>query len=200
MFNPTTFVMTVGLIAAIICSPFGSLQTHETEYEQIALQRAIEEKQISPKKTIKPIVIKKEVTPKAEPLVMVEEPEVEILSDTYVELTQEEIELIALVTMGEAEGEPEEGKRLVIDTILNRVDSEYFPDTVHEVIYQPNQFECMWNGRLDRCDIREEIVELVKEEAESRTNSDVVFFRTQRYHSYGDPLFQVGNHYFSSYE
>ena len=38
------------------------------------------------------------------------------------DLSDEEIRLIALVTMAEAEGEPELGKRLVIDTILNRVD------------------------------------------------------------------------------
>ena len=50
-------------------------------------------------------------------------------------LSTEEIELIALVTMAEAEGEPEEGKRLVIDTILNRVDFGEFPSTVTEVIY-----------------------------------------------------------------
>ena len=35
--------------------------------------------------------------------------------------SEEDIELIALVTMAEAEGEPEEGKRLVIDTILNSI-------------------------------------------------------------------------------
>lgn len=29
--------------------------------------------------------------------------------------------------MAEAEGEPEEGQRLVIDTILNRVDDPCFP-------------------------------------------------------------------------
>ena len=44
--------------------------------------------------------------------------------------TDEEIELIALVTLSEAEGECEEGKRLVIDTILNRISSSYFPNTV----------------------------------------------------------------------
>ena len=52
--------------------------------------------------------------------------------------------------MAEAEGECEEGKRLVIDTILNRVDSEHFPDTVYEVIYQPNQFSSMWNPFVEK--------------------------------------------------
>ena len=54
-------------------------------------------------------------------------------------MSREDIELIALVTMAEAEGECEEGKRLVIDTILNRIDSEHFPDTASGVIYQANQ-------------------------------------------------------------
>lgn len=116
-------------------------------------------------------------------------------------LTDEEIDLIALVTMAEAEGESEYGKRLVIDTILNRADHEYsyWPDTVTEVIYQKDQFEAMWNGRVDRCYVRDDIVALVKEELLNRTNSEVLYFRTGRYSSYGAPAFKEGNHYFSSY-
>lgn len=115
-------------------------------------------------------------------------------------LTHEEIELIALVTMAEAEGECEYGQRLVIDTILNRVDDPHFPDTVYDVVYQKNQFSSMWNGRVDRCYVKEELVELVKEELRNRTNYEVVFFRTERYSDYGVPMFQVENHYFSSYD
>lgn len=123
----------------------------------------------------------------------IEEVEEQLLSD-------EEIELIALVTMAEAEGECEEGKRLVIDTVINRVDSIYFPDTVYEVIYQPSQFSSMWNGRVDRCEVRDDICELVREELENRTNYEVIFFTAGGYSNYGVPLFQVGNHYFSSYD
>lgn len=115
-------------------------------------------------------------------------------------LTQEEIDLIALVTMGEAEGETELGKRLVIDTILNRIDHPSFPDTVYDVIYQPNQFSVMWNSRIDRCYVMPEIVELVKEELLERTNYDCVFFMTGGYSKYGEPLFQECCHYFSSYD
>ena len=132
------------------------------------------------------------VTEEPEPVV---EP-VEPIPETV--LTKNEIDLIALVTMAEAEGEPEEGKRLVIDTILNRVDGKYWPDTVSDVVYQPNQFEAMWNGRVDRCHVREDIRELVMDELMARTDSEVVYFRTKRYSSYGTPLFQVGNHYFSA--
>lgn len=113
-------------------------------------------------------------------------------------LTQEEIELIALVTMAEAEGEPEEGQRLVIDTILNRVDSElsYFPDTVHDVVYQKNAFSSMWDGRADRCYVMEELCQLVREELQDRTNGDVLYFTAGNYGKYGTPVFRVANHYF----
>lgn len=111
----------------------------------------------------------------------------------------EDIELIALVTMAEAEGESEYGKRLVIDTILNRIDHSAFPNTASGVIYQSGQFEAMWNGRVNRCYVREDIIQLVKEEMESRSNYDVMFFVAGGYSAYGTPLLAEGNHYFSSY-
>lgn len=110
-----------------------------------------------------------------------------------------DIDLLALVTMAEAEGESEYGKRLVIDTMLNRVDSPKFPDSISDVVYQPSQFTSMWNGRVDRCYIREDIRQLVIEEMNKRTNSNVIFFRTDHYSDYGTPLFQEGSHYFSAY-
>lgn len=113
-------------------------------------------------------------------------------------LTEEEINLLAIVCMAEAEGEPEEGKRLVIDTVLNRVDDAAFPDDICDVIYQPYQFSSMSNGRADICYASEDIVELVIEESINRYNSDCLYFRADYYSEYGTPLFNVGNHYFSS--
>lgn len=133
--------------------------------------------------------------------IVIAEPEVVIeQSEPEYSLTQEEIELIARLVMAEAEGESEYGQRLVIDVILNRIDhpAKYMPDTVAEVIYQPNQFSPMWNGRFDRCYVKPELVELVKEELVNRTNYDVIFFRTNHYSQYGTPMFQEGAHYFSS--
>lgn len=147
------------------------------------------------------IIAVQEEEPTPAPMVMARY--VEVVGDAYPSepsMSQEDIELIALITMAEAEGECEEGKRLVIDTILNRVDSElsYFPDTVHDVIYQKNAFEAVWNGRIDRCYVDEDICELVREELESRTNYDVMYFTAGAYGKYGTPMFAVGNHYFSS--
>ena len=116
-----------------------------------------------------------------------------------VELEQDEIELISLITVAEAEGECEEGKRLVIDTILNRMDHEKFPDTVTDVIYQKNQFTSVSDGRAGRCEVTDDVRNLVKEELISRTNKDVIFFTSGRYSNFGTPMFQVGNHHFSSF-
>ena len=142
-----------------------------------------------------------------EPYPVDEEPfEVEFEEDDIYEeeeleywLSDEEIELIALVVMGEAEGEPELGQRLVIDTILNRVDDPHFPDSVTEVVYQANQFSVMWNGRIDRCYVKDELVELVKDELTERANNECVFFMAGGYSQYGEPMFQECCHYFSSY-
>ena len=41
------------------------------------------------------------------------------------------------------------GKRLVVDVVLNRVDSPLFPDTITEVLEQTGQFTIMWNGAVE---------------------------------------------------
>lgn len=113
-------------------------------------------------------------------------------------IPESDIQLLALLTMAEAEGECELGKRLVIDTVLNRVDAPHWANTIEGVIYQKGQFSCMWNGRVNKCYVRDDIYQLVLEELESRTNSDCVYFRADHYSAYGTPMFKVENHYFSS--
>lgn len=125
--------------------------------------------------------------------------ETTVIDEEFLGFTKEEISLLALVAMAEAEGESDVGKRLVIDTILNRVDSVHFPDTVYDVVYQKSQFSCIWNGRIDRCYVQEDIYELVKEEITKRLDYDVVFFNACSFSIYGIPMYQSGNHYFSKY-
>lgn len=124
-------------------------------------------------------------------------PKAEVATTEVAKATLSDIELLALITMAEAEGTSDLTKRLVIDTILNRVDSPNFPNTIYGVIYQPNQFTPMWNGRINRCEVREDYCQLVREELENRTNSDVLYFRTDHYFNWGTPLVQSDNVYFS---
>lgn len=173
----------------LIVSMIFSYDVKEAPKESVAFEPAVSvtDKISEIKKQVKPIVV------------TAEEPK-NIQVEEAVTISEDELRLLALVTMAEAEGECEEGKRLVIDTILNRVESEHFPDTITDVIYQKNQFTSMWNGRVDRCRVDEDICRLIEEELQNKTDNDVIFFRTGHYSTYGVPMYQVGNHYFSSYD
>jgi N-acetylmuramoyl-L-alanine amidase len=118
-------------------------------------------------------------------------------SDILLEEYYDDLELLALTTLAEAEGECELGQRLVIDTILNRVDDERFPGTIHEVIYSPGQFDIFDNGRINRVQVNDGVVELIKEEIQYRTNSEVLYFNAIGFNNWSTPIEKVGNHYFS---
>lgn len=187
-----------------------AIETTAEPTKEVVIEEIVEVVPIQVEETpVEEVINDVEVIQEVEEVIVIEESieeviqeveEVTVIEESY-SISEEDIRLIALVTMAEAEGESELGKRLVIDTILNRLDSDnpYYPDTVHGVIYQKYQFEAVWNGRIDRCYVMDDIVQLVKEELQSRTNYDVMFFRTLHYSEYGIPMFQEGNHYFSSY-
>ena len=107
------------------------------------------------------------------------------------EYAPSDIVSIGKVAYHEANNQSELGKRLVIDTILNRVESEWFPNTIEEVLSQPGQY----------CNPSEyppkDYYRLVAEELYFRTNSDVLWYRTKKYHTYGIPIIKEGDHYFS---
>jgi N-acetylmuramoyl-L-alanine amidase len=70
--------------------------------------------------------------------------------------------LLAKIAMAEAEGEDIEGKALVICVVLNRVWTDEFPDTIHDVIYQKSQFSPIADGRFDRVEPNEECYEALE--------------------------------------
>lgn len=111
--------------------------------------------------------------------------------------TDDEIMLIARVAECEA-GHVEEGRRYVIDTILNRVDSPDFPNSITGVIYQSGQFSVVNSGAIWNVSISDDRLDLVKAELTSRSNYEVGYFRAGYYGPYGTPLFECGGNYFSS--
>ena len=113
-------------------------------------------------------------------------------------ITMDDAVLIAKLVLAEAEGESEMGKRLVIDTVLNRLESEDFPNTVYDVVYQPYHYDPAWDGRIDLFSELDDAFKLVVDEIQHRTNTDVLYFRTDKFHEFGTPMEQVGNHYFST--
>jgi len=129
------------------------------------------------------------------------ETETETEETEETEITEEDfydsLEMLAYCTMAEAGNQSEEGKRLVIDTILNRVDNEYFPNTVEEVINAPGQFEVVARGTLYRTAPTDDIYDLIREEIAERTNDKVIYFTAGGYNPSGEPWKKVGDHYFS---
>jgi spore germination cell wall hydrolase CwlJ-like protein len=131
------------------------------------------------------------------------------IGDTYeeYEMTDDDIaeeeymdslELLAACVEAEAGNQGLEGKRLVADVILNRVDSPDFPDTIKGVITQPYHFTSYWNGSISNVSISDETFEAVTMELEQRSYPSLLFFTADAYSNYGTPWRQVGDHYFST--
>ncbi len=118
-------------------------------------------------------------------------------------LNKKDSYLLAKIAMAEAEGEPLKGKELVIMVVLNRVLSEEFPDTVHDVIYQERQFSPIADGRFDRVEPDEDCwaaLEKVKA-LESDFSEGALYFENcacdDNWHSRNlEFLYKYGNHKF----
>lgn len=67
-----------------------------------------------------------------------------------VSLTEQEVDWIARMVHAEARGEPYLGQVAVASVIINRLASRAFPNTIREVLYQPNAFQPIRNGSFER--------------------------------------------------
>ena len=65
------------------------------------------------------------------------------------EVNASELELFAALLQCEAHADYD-SLLAVATVIMNRVESPRFPNTIHDVIYAPGQFEPTWTGRLDK--------------------------------------------------
>ena len=115
------------------------------------------------------------------------------------EVYQGELQLIACVVCAEAGNQDETGKRLVADVVLNRVDSDQYPDSITDVVYQTNQFSCVNDGNLNRAfwNVTDECFRVVQEELTARTDNSILYFTAGGYGAYGTPAYKYGAHYFS---
>ena len=127
---------------------------------------------------------------KAKPEVITVTELVEVEPQPETVLTDAEKRMVAGVVWREAGNQDMIGKRLVVDTILNRVGRQGFADTVAGVIYQPYQYAT--GAYYD-----EACMEAVEKECMERLDYKVLWFRTGSYHPYGMPAYQHGDHYFN---
>lgn len=131
-----------------------------------------------------------------------EEPPVEPEPENrYAELhfSDEDVYILACLVYHEARGESFEGQVAVVEVVLNRMLSEYFPDTVEEVVFQKYgdvwQFSpapYLYSAEPDKEQYL--AVHTAIEEREHILSEDTVYFSTAPYNESVDMI--IGNHYF----
>jgi len=127
-------------------------------------------------------------------------PEIKVVEMTEEDIEEEmyfdSLELFALCVEAEAGNQGLEGKRLVADVILNRVDDPDFPNTIYDVITQPYQFSTYWDGAIERAEATKETYKAIEMELEERSYPALLYFTAGGYGKYGTPWRQIGDHYF----
>lgn len=112
-------------------------------------------------------------------------------------ISLEDFDMMARVVYAEAKTESFDGKVAVAEVILNRAESDSFPDTVAEVITQENAFSIY--GASGSAPLDTECQEAVQEAVNGRIfPGEVVYFREGKFHTFGTPYVIIGNHYFST--
>lgn len=92
----------------------------------------------------------------------------------------EDVELLARLAMSEGSILSYIEKKAIVEVVLNRVDDDNYPNTIREVIYQPNQFSLGDNGTPTT-----ECYQAVYDALEYRSfPTDMLWFR-QDYADYG---------------
>lgn len=102
------------------------------------------------------------------------------------DLSERDMELLLRIVEAEAGCEDEDGRILVANVVLNRMESELFPDSVAEVVLQTNngvsQFSPVSSGSIWMVEISEETREAVEKALEGENISQgALFFAARKY-------------------
>lgn len=99
-------------------------------------------------------------------------------TETTERFTEKEKYMLAKIAMAEAEGCRIKAKELVIHTVLSRIESDMFPNTVEEVIFQKNQFTPISDGRWNKVEPNEECWQALENVLSSSESKDILFFES----------------------
>lgn len=107
-------------------------------------------------------------------------------------ISVEDYENLLRIVEAEAGGEDETGKLLVANVVLNRVESESFPDTISEVILQKNkgvaQFSPVGSGRFWKVQISDETISAVNRALSGEDVSQGALYFAARKHADADNM------------
>lgn len=112
-------------------------------------------------------------------------------------LTEDEIELLARIVWLEANGEPMEGQKAVVEVVFNRMASELYPNTLYDVLSQKNPVQfCSWKNR-EKAKPTEKEYESIRQVLYGNTQilrNDTLYFSTEPLTSNVDV--RIGGHSF----
>jgi len=121
--------------------------------------------------------------------------------DNTIRISYDDAQRLLRIAYAEAGGEGVQGQLRIMMVVWNRVNSDQFPDSIEEVIMQPNAFSSVSNGHYeDAQPTWETHMALAQFESNLCLNDDIYGFETRdngevllKYFDYYDCL---GNHVF----
>lgn len=143
-----------------------------------------------------------EVQAAAEETAAAEEP----AREAFTGYSDSDYNVLLRIVQAEAGNCDMEGRVMVANVILNRVESGSFPNTITKVVYQKHQFSPVANGSIKRCKVTAETVEAVERALAGEDLTDgALYFMNRRASSKKNAswfdrhlefLFKHGNHEF----
>lgn len=127
-----------------------------------------------------------------------------LLYDSEEQIAEEkrlgDMELISQLVEAEAGNQDLRVKRLVACVILNRLESDEFPDTVEEVIFQKKQFSVTKDGAWEKAayNMKETDYKAVELEYESQSNDDFLYFNNSSNVSGSGTPVKIGDLWFNT--
>lgn len=119
------------------------------------------------------------------------------------EFTYDEAQDLLKVAFAEAGNQGEEGMWLVMSVIMNRRESDTFPNTIHDVIYQRigkhYQFSTVANGSINRVEVSPECHAALARIEQGEVREDIIGFETLNssvLDRYFDGAFEYKDHRF----
>ena len=167
------FTLFVGLLVGI--AAYGSYQAHTASYEEEKTPPQIEYVYIE-----------------TEPEVVTEVVYVPYEEPFYRNLTDEDVYYLKDIAMREAEGEDVIGQVMVMYTVICR--AEAFNQSIKEVCESSAFESSAFRSGITPNENCNEALSLI----EDGWTPKPLYFRAGHYHSFGTPLYQVGNHFYST--
>ena len=130
----------------------------------------------------------------------------EPVREVFTGYSESDYNVLLRIVQAEAGNCDIEGRVMVANVILNRVESGSFPNTITKVVYQKHQFSPVSNGSIKRCKVTTETVEAVERALAGEDLTDgALYFMNRRASSKKNAnwfdrhlefLFKHGNHEF----